>query len=152
VCRIEKAPVQMNLVSKSLKLTMTSVELQDNISGALLRDLKTIVVNKFHPLVRRRFTAGHEIGHYILHKNKRHIDDLFFRTNNVSEDEKRMESEANQFAASLLMPRVFIDRELNGKKLTKNILQEISSKFKVSDQAMVFRLMNLGYLSDNILD
>jgi hypothetical protein len=80
-----------------------------------------ILVRGEDPLPRRRFTAAHELGHYLLHflprleaaKDKEtyllHDDDVEMVREEESADDKSlsladMERQANQFAAELLMP------------------------------------------------
>ena len=61
------------------------------------------------------------------------------------------EIEANGFAAELLLPRKFLERSLDGlfkKKVRdrKEIVEKLSSEYKVSFQTVEFRLKNLGVL------
>lgn len=59
-----------------------------------------------------------------------------------------LEREANQFIASLLMPKELIEDCINNvsEDLTYNVQCDlISNKFKVSQQAMDYRLKALGY-------
>jgi len=63
------------------------------------------------------FTIAHEIGHFILHHGE---SDLFidttyvaFRDSESTKGENRAEIQANQFAAALLMPALFIEQERN---------------------------------------
>src|SRR3712207_5032564 len=55
---------------------------------------------------RRRFTIGHELGHWELHRDLQRP--LFCRTTTVREDQgpgaSDVEEEASRFAAALLMP------------------------------------------------
>lgn len=63
-----------------------------------------IFLNKDRPNTRKKFTLAHEIGHYVLHKDDKvryRIDELDY--SNDSETIK-LETEANYFAASLLVP------------------------------------------------
>ena len=63
-----------------------------------------IYLNKDRPNSRKKFTLAHEIGHYVLHKDDKvryRIDELDY--SNDTETIK-LESEANYFAASLLVP------------------------------------------------
>ena len=68
---------------------------------------------------RLRFSLGHEIGHFILHKN------LFSDINNKEEYLKRMESikspvydriesEANSFAGHFLVPIKYLELQIKG--------------------------------------
>lgn len=58
------------------------------------------------------------------------------------------ETEANDYAANLLMPRGFITRALSRlrKSADNNVpsVADLASRFDVSTQAMEFRLTNLG--------
>jgi Zn-dependent peptidase ImmA (M78 family) len=53
------------------------------------------------------------------------------------------EREANYFAAELLMPGELIEICIQANIKST---QELAARFKVSEQAMTFRLINLGYL------
>ena len=71
----------------------------------------TIAVNSKDGPQRRRFTAAHELGHFVLHrdllKEHRHLDRLFdeaARRNPSKPLVYSHELQANQFAARLLMP------------------------------------------------
>lgn len=99
---------------------------------------------------RRRFTIAHELGHLFLHMGYLTNDSLwkkmttphFFR-NGRSE----LESQANEFAAALLMPRdMFIDeinKNVNGN--TVNMAQ-VADTFGVSLSAAINRGKFLGCL------
>ncbi len=65
---------------------------------------------------RRRFTVGHELGHFCLHQQEN--APVWCRTGCVEEQERKVElpplppeeEEANAFAAALLMPARLIRR------------------------------------------
>ena len=91
-----------------------------SISGLLLPSVGEIWVNaaearQWPP--RRRFTIGHELGHWILHQREQ--TSLFCRHGQIEGDEREdarpplpaIEEEANQFAAALLMPAAMVRRE-----------------------------------------
>ena len=85
-----------------------------DVSGATMfeKDKKTfkIIINKNKPKKRQYFTIAHEIGHYFLHKDRLYqlglvidYDSILFRLDGgLSSTE---ETEANHFAASLIMPK-----------------------------------------------
>ena len=163
-----KPPIDVDLLAKNMGLEIIQHDLEDKISGVLILEKSSgrIGVNKSHPPVRKRFTIAHEIGHYILqHARKgsvfvdlpyRHMSLKMFRDSNSSTGEKWQEREANAFAASLLMPADLISSAI--KKYSFDLtddqgtgsgddLDKMAVEFKVSSQAMAFRLSNLGYLS-----
>ena len=82
-----------------------------SLSGLLLAGDGEIWVNAAEARAwppRRRFTIGHELGHWVLHCDAGGA--VYCRTSSVSEDEEPddgpppAEREANAFGAALLMP------------------------------------------------
>jgi hypothetical protein len=131
---------------------------------------------------RRRFSAAHELGHYVLHFRPKiqsereqgrrltiaegltyreqtdrpeaalpdgtvsftrgadsHLDELLY-------DIARMEKEANQFAAELLMPEAAV-RALMERYGGRASARRLATEFLVSIAAMRWRLKNLGFNS-----
>jgi Zn-dependent peptidase ImmA (M78 family) len=108
-------------------------------------DGAVIGINDGHSDTRQRFSAAHELGHFLLGHHERsssyeqrfHID--------ISEGSPpgfdwRAERAANDFAADLLMPRRLIAAEFQqSQDPTKP-----AARFHVSEIAMGYRLVNLG--------
>jgi len=124
------------------------------LSGILFRegDKKIIGVNSLHAPVRQRFTIAHEIGHLVLHDEDLFVDGAAYT---ISRDRKssraidQKEIDANQFAACLLMPKGFLAQRLEkGKAVALSKLYELAEEFRVSAEAMTFRLTNLNYAID----
>jgi Zn-dependent peptidase ImmA (M78 family) len=117
-----------------------------NVSGivAVEDGQPVIYVSASDPYVRQRFTIAHEIGHvYCGHltdkENNELIDDeVRLRSANWNLEERQ----ANVFAARLLMPATLIRQSINGGCIS---VEELSELFNVSEQAMMYRLRNLGY-------
>lgn len=63
-----------------------------------------IAINLDEAPTRRKFSFAHELGHFFLHRN--HTRAHFFSC--TGQASPRKEREANQFAASLLMPEALI--------------------------------------------
>lgn len=147
-----------------------------------------ILVEKRDPVVRRRFSAAHELGHYILHfepwlkqltpdqaeEGVLMTDAMIYAdqtegasgftagTGNalpvhtgvvtqqpaiIMSDEQ--EAEANQFAASLLMPEHILRERIAEFKIPVGqprgyLASRLASEFLVSKEAMNFRLTSLG--------
>ncbi len=160
---INKPPVPVELIAKKMgaKLTFEPFEGKDDISGMMFRDgeINIIGINSSHPNTRQRFSIAHEIGHLVLHKKKLFIDKVVkidFRDTTSSMAIDKNEIAANAFAAELLMPRDFVQREIRREISKQNnvigkeaLIQKLSNTFDVSTQAMEYRLINLGFLVSN---
>ena len=105
----------------------------------------TITVNASDPQTRQRFTIAHELGHYMLH---RHLvgagidDDRAYRSTSVGRYHNtaigpKQETEANKFAASLLMPKDIVDARRAEAGAT---VSSLAAVFGVSEHAMSIRL------------
>jgi Zn-dependent peptidase ImmA (M78 family) len=137
-----KAPINIVGLARALGVTVRQSDMGLD-SGEISRDLARggfsgycIVVNSAHSKVRKRFTVAHELGHFLRHRNRisnRLVDDTMYR----SALGTTKETEANQLAADLLMPRRLIaELRLAGIKT----VEELASRFEVSVEAMKNRL------------
>jgi Zn-dependent peptidase ImmA (M78 family) len=100
-----------------------------------------IGVNRQDPPARQRFTAAHEIGHWMLgHGNS--FRDL--ASNYSSASDTIVERQANAFAACLLMPR---GQVIGLARNSTKSVDEMARTFSVSRVAMEYRLRNLGIIS-----
>jgi hypothetical protein len=146
-----KAPVDVVAAANDLGINVYSQKLAPGISGILRRDEKlggpskfVILVSSDHHVNRQRFTVAHKLGHFILHRVRAEDeggiqDDEFYRALSGPQ-----ETEANQFAANLLMPWPLI-RTLQNRGF--NTLEELARALGVSQQAMAIRL-NIPYDQD----
>jgi Zn-dependent peptidase ImmA (M78 family) len=149
---LHSVPVDVEAVAKHLGADVVYEDLDDDVSGFLLREsgLCSIAVNKQHHPNRQRFTLAHECGHLYLHADKGDrlwLDKttLFFRDSSSSSGDQFAEIQANQFAAGLLMPETLIKDSLGGKRpINEFDLLRLSMRFEVSERAMTVRLMSLG--------
>lgn len=154
---VARAPVPVEELAAALGIEVKYSPGSQEVSGALIRDDSSavIAVNNAQHENRQRFTIAHELGHYLLHKGtKLHFDEDFsvnFRNSLSSDATDRLEIEANQFAAELLMPSHFIRediaRYMKANADAEDAVHSLSLKYKVSKRAMEFRLLNLGYIS-----
>lgn len=96
------------------------------------------VVRNIRSEGRRRFTIAHEIGHYRLHDEVLAIDDQ--RTleawSGVS-----IETEANIFAAELLMPHFLFSLELKNQRPSWALVNRLSSRYKTSKLATAIQMI-----------
>ncbi|MCK5416357.1 ImmA/IrrE family metallo-endopeptidase [Candidatus Parcubacteria bacterium] len=134
-----------------------SNSLEPKISGIIYFDAKdktfNIFVNKSKPETRIQFTIAHELGHYFLHqdyivKKEAIVDDdnsldgnnILFRTDIY--ERNKLETEANNFAAILIMPTKYIRKAWD--KLQS--VEECAKVFNVSVSAMSIRLEKLDLI------
>ncbi len=132
-------------IAKRLDINVVYQDFESDISGVFFRKNNNLFlgVNKTHHPNRQRFTVAHEIGHYILHSSELlHYDtgDLHFRKDDVSGLD---EVEANHFAAELLMPASLVDKCIESGV---RVISDLADRFGVSEDAMRYRLINLGWL------
>ncbi|MCT4664977.1 MAG: ImmA/IrrE family metallo-endopeptidase [Flavobacteriales bacterium] len=151
---IEKCDfIDVYKIAKHYGIDVQPEVLEDSISGVLIlkEDNVYIRYNKSHDEKRQRFTISHELGHFFLHSRFPIFVDKgenrLYRNQDSSTGELKKEREANAFAAALLMPKSFIEYEINliEKNVNSDAVEYLAKKFNVSIQAMSFRLANLGY-------
>lgn len=121
------------------------------LAGAIIRkdlsggDVYGILVNSDQSEERMRFSMAHECAHYVLgHLQKEET----YHPSPMARWKSPIETDADTFAAELLMPKMFIHNELK-KDSDINALSvlELADLFLVSYQAMNRRLLDLGFIS-----
>jgi len=138
------------------------VSYDGDISGMLAREGGGFVigVNALHAKTRQRFTIAHEIGHLELNHLGQYGDSeilvdrhfkVMLRDEKSSQASDPMEIEANAYAAELLMPTsmLIVERELRSSGVDyedDELIHNLAIRYKVSRQAMTFRLANLAEL------
>jgi len=120
-----------------------TLEEGSSLSGLLLPGRGEIWVNgsearQWPP--RRRFTIGHELGHWCMHRTD-HTASIYCRSTSVDPKEERperpvAEKEADAFAAALLMPA----RLLRGEYERDRDFGRLCGLFSASGAAMGRRL------------
>jgi len=160
--KIKDGPVPVDMIAQTLGIEIKLDKVDDGLSGFIVRDRQSkkaiIGANKSHHLHRRRFTIAHELGHFLLHEGHTvHLDEnrgafrINLRSAESASGEDNDEKEANLFAAELLMPVAFLQQDLLGKDLDllddSDFLDKLARKYKVSVQALTFRLAYLRYIT-----
>lgn len=109
------------------------------VSGALIPSERVVLLNRDEPRERRRFTLAHEIGHWICQCDEGRSPSPVVMCRGADIDglaERALEREANAFAATLLMPGHAL--------LAANSAVGLQVRFGVSDEALAWRLYNVG--------
>lgn len=139
-------------IDKLVKKSNVSLKFGDlgEVSGLLVRtgNSATIGVNDQHPRTRQRFTIAHEFAHFLLHTGISAHYDRDYRVNYRSAESSQAtnieEIEANFFAASILMPKKFLDADEAILALDDDTeVQRLAGRYDVSRHAMSLRLANL---------
>jgi len=155
-CYLTDAPYNIETAIEFLNGTVTQKILPPETDAFIHKTSDTtfeIVTNIFKSKARARFTLAHELGHLFLHMGflvneekwkgeQNYQDTIFYRKSNIKKQE---EYEANEFAASFLMPQeqfILIAKQhfLNGLYSTK----PIADFFDVSTDAVKMRGKFLG--------
>jgi Zn-dependent peptidase ImmA (M78 family)/DNA-binding XRE family transcriptional regulator len=143
--RITQPPVAIDALARECGVQVCEAELPGQVSGVLLFVDQHVVIgfNNAHPEVRQRFTIAHELGHYLLsHHDHFHID-LSDAHGNPPGYNWQDERAANDFAAAALMPSEMVTHYFEKDRG----LEKLAGRFKVSREAMGWRLVNLGLLA-----
>ncbi len=152
---VTSAPVPVEKIARSLGAQVRHSPLDEELSGMIYINGNTpiIGVNSLHHRNRQRFTIAHEIAHLVLHRdmisNQVHVDRRFpvlMRDAKSAAGTERMEIDANRFAAELLMPSFLLAQMLKKKGFDiddDEPLERLASKFRVSRQALEFRIRNM---------
>jgi Zn-dependent peptidase ImmA (M78 family) len=161
------APIDVDEIARILGITVEyDVSLESkNIIGEISfpEGVPLVKINPFQNTYdpRRRFTLAHEIGHYCLHSlvTKQGFSDSQKTMSRSESFWNSKESEANSFAAQLLMPKSLLIKEGNriiddykestestGMPVSK-FVEVMAHLFGVSNKAMEYRLKNLRIIA-----
>lgn len=119
-----------------------------------IHDEWSIGVDESLDAYTKRFVIAHELAHYFLHEKLVEKDSVWVDSkdairwrspSSLSEDEK-ISYQANEFAASLLMPEKTIRKALKDYVLIDDLTRrKLSLFFGAPEQALYYRLLELGY-------
>lgn len=142
---IDSIPVDPIYLARMNNVEVKNAVFHDaDVAGYIVKSGRhiTIFIHPNDPPNRKKFTIAHELGHYFLHLAE--VDGDFIEYRGAFQYEfPEKEREANAFAAALLMPRRFVEKLWHEGWS----LEEMAMEFAVSQEAMKYRLINLGYLS-----
>jgi Zn-dependent peptidase ImmA (M78 family)/transcriptional regulator with XRE-family HTH domain len=99
------------------------------------RPVVVLSIDKADDVFRHRFTAAHELGHLLMHGE-------------YTAGDPALERQADRFAAEFLMPTNVVRDELPSRFDMRKLAQ-LSERWGVSVQALVYRSKELGLISDS---
>lgn len=150
-------PVPVDKIARALGARVRYSPLDEELSGFIyIKDGVPIIgVNSLHHPNRQRFTIAHEIAHLQLHRefitsavhvDKQFAESVLKRDASSATGTERLEVEANQFAAALLMPGDLLDELLEASPIDiedETSIEEWAQEFAVSKAALQYRIRNL---------
>jgi hypothetical protein len=141
-------PINLEAVFRDLGIEYCTVAMGPTESGRIEKTEGggyRVLVNASEGLQRQRFTAAHELAHYLLHRDMlqtSHLDRLYLGevTDNPSAPfSPSHEVQANKVAANILMPKSMVRTDFQ-RGMT---VDELAKKYAVSPAAMRVRLKSL---------
>lgn len=150
-------PVPVDRIARSLGARLRYSPLDEELSGFVFinNGVPIIGVNSLHHPNRQRFTVAHEIAHLQLHPefitttvhvDKQFAESVLKRDTSSSSGTERLEVEANQFAAALLMPGFILDELIEQSPIDiedGSTMEAWAKDFVVSRAALQYRIRNL---------
>ncbi|MGH9326018.1 MAG: ImmA/IrrE family metallo-endopeptidase [Terriglobia bacterium] len=135
-------------IAGQIGLRIREVE-ADGLDGTLVRALdgpKGIIgVNSsIREHTRKRFTIGHEIGHYLIPHHRR-LENVC-RADNIERWHSgvaQAEREANEFSAELLLPRKLVAPRLRLGDPSLHRISQVANEFSTSLTATIYRFLEL---------
>lgn len=143
------APVDIVGMAKALGIKVNQKALENSVSGSLhkINEEFVITVNSPHSDNRKRFTVAHEIGHFMLHDHligEGIYDNMVYRSDDDRQNpniNQTHETEANRFAAGILMPEPLVNK-LRSKGVAS--IPSLANALGVSEQAMSIRMRSVS--------
>jgi len=152
---VHEPPIPVERLARHCGTRLRYEPFAGELSGMLFRQGDDVIIgiNALHAKTRQRFTIAHELGHLMLEHDEAIFVDRGFhvllRNERSSQATDHVEIEANTFAAALLMPVIMLKRDLRGQTVDYEddaLIRRLADRYKVSTQAMTFRLINAGFI------
>ena len=132
----------MTLLLENHGIVVSYVGLHDGMDGVCtwFDDRPIVLINKRFSCARRRFDLAHELAHLILHRN---VPEEEQQSRDIH---KKMEADAHMFAGAFLLPEKTLSQEIYGIDIIS--LTRVKERWKVSIAAIIYRLHDLGIVSE----
>lgn len=132
-------PVNIEEIYNHFEIKFLTESLWDDTQGISDTNSGLVIINQEDPLVRQRFTKGHELMEFLLTEH----EDLF--------DNKKKEHLCEWGAASLLMPRDFIISTLEEHEFSMSTASYISEKCNSSFTSSLLRIVELSSIKSAVV-
>ena len=146
---VSSLPVDPYEISQRLEIVVKEDDCEGYTGMILVVDGQALISIKsaIREHSRKRFTVSHELGHYCIPE---HLAGglTFYKCTDRDLDtfDKRgnKESEANEFAAELLMPEEIFKERIRLKDLSFGLIEELTGEFETSLKATGIRFVKLS--------
>ncbi len=152
ILRVERdLPIPIPITELCAALDIERIEelATSAFDGMLVTDLPrssgVIIVRKDRSRQRKRFSIGHELGHFLIPTHMPNPEgrficshrDMALLTAKESDRRARMEMEANKFSSLLLIPPPFLRKDMKEFRTADiNQIIQLSRRYDVSKEAM----------------
>lgn len=136
-------PVDLNLVADRLNIRIFDEAL--DAEGFLIQkgnEARIIINSSIGYETRKRFTIAHEIGHFYMPHHQESIFRCLARDIQSYCSDRKMENEANEFAAEFLLPAQELEKRLL-QPPTLDTVKEISDIYGASLTATAVKVVQL---------
>ena len=145
-------PINLNKICENYNIKI----LYRNINSAdgyfIPTKKKIIISNKIKGTYKERFTISHELGHYFNVNDKTYeLDAYCYSDYKAKQKQSKLEREADEFAAELLMPKAFTKKKIENIDIKDwKKLIELSLEYEVSLAAMLIKYIDNSYGKNRI--
>ena len=152
-------PIILEKVIREKHILAYFQPLSDRLSGMAIlvgqneNTCRFMLVNTSHQFCKQRFTVCHELYHLLFQKSFASV----VEKENIAETDDVEETRANHFASALLMPEIGLRlltpvEQQRKDAITITTLMMLQYRFLCSHQALLYRLLRLGWISKGYLD
>lgn len=144
-------PIKIKSLLMDLEVLAVFKKMEGSFSGMAVKlgNKNFMLINSAHSIGRQHFTIFHEIYHLFIQKDFEEIKCW----EEVDPKEKKDESNADFFAANVLLPKegllkIIPEEELKKDKISVKTILKIEQYFSCSHSALMVRLKQLDFISD----
>lgn len=141
----EPADIRIEAIAEHCGATIIYERLKGSAARILgFGDWAFITVDSESRRERQRFSAGHELGHWMMDRGKVAsflcAEKVFVTEWGADNPERR----ANRYATDLLLPKFMFEPRAKNKDIVFDTVRELARDFQVSLTATAIRLVELG--------
>ncbi len=148
----EPADIRIEAIAEHCGATIIYERLRGSAARILgFGDRAFITVDSESRRERQRFSAGHELGHWMMDRGKVAsfvCAEKVFATDWGADNPERR---ANRYAVDLLLPKFMFEPRAKNKIIVFDTVRELVRDFQVSLTATAIRLVELGSFSSVIV-